>query len=337
MPDLEQQLAKFLTETYGPVELSEINRISDGWENDVYSFIYRPADTQFSEMRILRIYPGDNALEKSTHEFSGMKLLHETGFPVPEVLFHTPDAFHKPAVIMEFIEGVPLAQAFEYLTEHQTDAMKHECVELFVRLHTLDVTSFLTPDLPASTFDDRFWFIQGLMQQAERIISGPLKEPFAPVMDWLRDHKQNAPCERPSITHGDYHFRNVLCSSDSKLVVIDWTNWQIGDYRYDLAWTLLLLSTYGYPDLAENFLESYERISGQPVEQLEYYEVIAATRRLLDILMVFYAGAESWGLRPEAGDLIRKYPDHIWAVYKQLCDRTNLQFDAIQAMIKPML
>ena len=85
----------------------DLIRISDGWENDVYSFAveYEEATERKREDLILRIYPGDDAPQKSVREFNALKHLHEIGFPVPQVLLLESDSSYvgKPFVIIEKI------------------------------------------------------------------------------------------------------------------------------------------------------------------------------------------------------------------------------------------
>ena len=67
------------------VQVKELTAISTGWESDVYSFTAehgQPDNLQSQEL-ILRIYPGDDASEKSSKEFRGMTKLFEAGYPVP--------------------------------------------------------------------------------------------------------------------------------------------------------------------------------------------------------------------------------------------------------------
>ncbi len=52
----------------------------------------------------------------------------------------------------------------------------------------------------------------------------------------------HGPCYHP--VHWDYHPGNVLLRDDSSAVVIDWTQIDVSDPRFDLAWTLLLVSSY---------------------------------------------------------------------------------------------
>lgn len=89
------------------IRISDLARISDGWENEIYSFTieYEEATERKREDLILRIYPGDDAPEKSAREFNAMKQLHEIDFPVAKVLLWELDSspFGKPFIIMEKI------------------------------------------------------------------------------------------------------------------------------------------------------------------------------------------------------------------------------------------
>jgi len=91
------------------VQVTDLTTISSGWESDIYSFAveHGPAGGRRREELILRIYPADDAYDKSRREFHGMSQLHKAGYPVPQVLIlereHSP--FGKPFVIMERIEG----------------------------------------------------------------------------------------------------------------------------------------------------------------------------------------------------------------------------------------
>ena len=110
--EIQNRLLSFYEEKYassGIARIVDLAKVSDGWENEVYSFAVErgQAEKQNREDLILRIYPGDGAPRKAEKEFGGMKKLHEMGFPVPEVLVLELDRsyFGKPFVIMERING----------------------------------------------------------------------------------------------------------------------------------------------------------------------------------------------------------------------------------------
>lgn len=97
------------------LRLTDFSRISDGWETEVFSFTveYVEGEIRKSEELILRIYPGTDAAEKSVREFEGMRQLHISGYPVPQVSFIETDetVLGQPFVVMEKIDGCSLGAA----------------------------------------------------------------------------------------------------------------------------------------------------------------------------------------------------------------------------------
>jgi aminoglycoside phosphotransferase (APT) family kinase protein len=83
------------------------------------------------------------------------------------------------------------------------------------------------------------------------------------------------------VNHRNYTLSNVIVGPSGAMSVVDW-GWQIGDARFDLAWTLLDLERAGMAELRDEVLAEYERVTGAPVADLAYFEVIAALRWLMD-------------------------------------------------------
>ncbi len=95
-----------------------------------------------------------------------------------------------------------------------------------------------------------------------------------PISEKLRE---SIPLGQFSLIHGDYHIGNILLKG-SRLSVIDWTDAQIGDYRYDLAWSSFLLWIYGDEQSQTVFLDSYLKARETKIDRSEYifFELIAA-------------------------------------------------------------
>ncbi|MGV0654370.1 phosphotransferase family protein [Mycolicibacterium thermoresistibile] len=105
--------------------------------------------------------------------------------------------------------------------------------------------------------------------------------------EWLR---RNRPAHyEPGIMHGDYQFANVMYhhGRPARLAaIVDWEMTTIGDPLLDLAWALLgwdgeypresgfYVDVSGMPTRTE-LLEHYERISGRPTDDIDYYLVLA--------------------------------------------------------------
>jgi aminoglycoside phosphotransferase (APT) family kinase protein len=104
---------------------------------------------------------------------------------------------------------------------------------------------------------------------------------------WLRTH---VPATfEPGIIHGDYQFANVMFGHERPghlAAIVDWEMSTIGDPLLDLGWVLQSwpgdesnrMSAYG--DLSgmparDEMLELYARVSGRPVDAIDYYVVLA--------------------------------------------------------------
>ena len=134
-PEIRRELVN-LYETELPsvqnMRIVDLVRIADGWETEVYSFAleYEEAAQRKRQDLILRIYPGDDAQEKSAREFHAMRQLYQVGFPVPQVLPLESEGsrFGKPYVIMERIEGRPMGDIIgESPTERKIELATQFC------------------------------------------------------------------------------------------------------------------------------------------------------------------------------------------------------------------
>jgi aminoglycoside phosphotransferase (APT) family kinase protein len=153
---------------------------------------------------------------------------------------------------------------------------------------------------------------------------------FMPILDWVAGQRSDLTCERPAPTHGDFHPNNVILRPDGEMVVIDWTNFNVDDYRFDLAWTLLLVYSYEGQEARDFILAEYERYSGKPVAEIAVFEVCACARRLYDVSMSLSRGAASMGMRPEAVEAMRAQMPVHRKVYELLVAHTGLRVEPLE-------
>jgi aminoglycoside phosphotransferase (APT) family kinase protein len=108
--------------------------------------------------------------------------------------------------------------------------------------------------------------------------------------DWLRDHTPEV--YEPGIMHGDYQFANVMFHHGGPArmaAIVDWEMGTVGDPLLDLAWVVMgwptsdedAAGTGGYVDLTgmpgrDELLEHYSTVSGRPVDEIDYYVVLAS-------------------------------------------------------------
>jgi len=319
-------------------QILDLARISDGWETYVYSFAveHGQAGKRVRRDLILRMYPGEDAVGKSAREFSAMGKLHQLGYPVPKVIRLEQDSalLGKPFVVMEKIDG----RSMGAISDTSPMQRKLELLTLFCRmfadLHALDWRRFaLDPSLhgvqrPDETMRHQLSYWQGYTHALQSTA-------FDPVFAWLRERLPDVQSYSPSVIHMDFHPYNILLREDGAAFVIDWTNVDVSDYRFDLSWTLLLMSTYGSPESRDLVLGEYERAAGHTVEQIEYFEVAACLRRLFSILVSLGAGAEKLGMRPGA-EAMMKNVDHIESVYAHLRQRTGIAIAEVEKLLSSL-
>ena len=80
------------------------------------------------------------------------------------------------------------------------------------------------------------------------------------------------------LIHGDLNLGNVL-EYNNELTVIDWTNGQQGDPRYDIAWSVFLLQIYNGESFASFYRKSFIDLFTN--SELEAFEAIACIRWIL--------------------------------------------------------
>lgn len=108
----------------------------------------------------------------------------------------------------------------------------------------------------------------------------PRIDEFPDIQHPLMELVQRANMKQECIIHGDYHLGNVL-EHENELTVIDWTNVQIGDPRYDIAWSIILIWIYVSEKHASNYRAAFCAENRYEAVELELYEAIACMRWVL--------------------------------------------------------
>lgn len=113
----------------------------------------------------------------------------------------------------------------------------------------------------------------------ERFFNGV--DAFEDLAALLHETLPQLPPLETVLMHGDYHLGNVARGAEG-LSVLDWSEAQLGDWRYDLAWSGLLTLIYTGPQARDTVVGAYITASGRsPGEGMRSYEIIAAIRWLL--------------------------------------------------------
>ena len=338
--DVQDRLVTYYAHAFPAAQgahITELVPISEGWESDLYAFTLEsgPAGDRQREELVLRLYSGEDAHTKSAREWRGMNLLHDAGYPVPHVLLLERDDsfFGRPFLIMEKIRGRQMWPVwFRSPEEKQQELLTLFC-RLFVRLHSLPWQPFVQD--PASVkIDDPYALLNRELDKTRPYVERFPIAGFLPVFQWLEQRRDLVPCGRPSVIHWDYHPANILLREDGSAVVVDWTQVDVSDSRFDLAWTLLLVSTYEGQQWYERILYEYERLAGARVEQLAFFEVFACLKRLYSVVAALTHGPEMLGMRPAAADIMRQQLGASQRLYELLLDRTGIAVPEVEGILR---
>jgi len=336
-----RELQTYLRKSVPGMQESEVRNllsIADGWETDIYAFdLANMLPSGWPNDRlILRMYPGTYADYRAKWEFTVLKQLDGLGYPVPTVLHleQNSSPLGRPFIIMERIEGCQLWDMLPDAPPDRQHELMHMFSKLFVDLHQLDWTKAF-PAPSGSDTKDPHSFIRAWLERHTENISRFQKEELMPVVDWLESHLQDIPVGKLSFTHGDFHPGNILVDDSGRPFVIDWTASRVTDSRVDLAWTLLLAKTFP-GELGGIILNTYEEILGSEVESIEYFEVLAILRRLLDMSVSFTTGSGDRGMREGALEMMREHSDHFRKVHALLTELTGISIPEIATLIESM-
>jgi aminoglycoside phosphotransferase (APT) family kinase protein len=157
---------------------------------------------------------------------------------------------------------------------------------------------------------------------------------FTPVFDWLNAHRDEVPCLRPAPVHWDFHPGNIIIQPDESLVVIDWTQIQATDPRFDLGWTLLLTGAHIGDKMRNFILGEYQCLSETQVKNLAFFDVANAVKRLGSVMLSLSSGTDQMGMRPDAVAAIRRdFPALRW-VYNLMVKRTGIRLPEVEQVFE---
>ena len=319
------------------VAVQALAAIRGGWESDLWAFDleHGPPGARERDGLVLRVFPGDAVEVKAETEFDAMRKLHRAGYPVPRVfvLGREGSRLGRPFIVMERIEGRAMWPVWTEAPAAARPSLLDLFCGLFVCLHRLDWRD-VAGDPGAGGGGDPHAFVDGWIREARNRLAGSPYEGFLPLVEWVAQRRDGLACPRPAPVHNDFHPNNLLIRPDGSGVVIDWTGFHVSDPRFDLGWTMSLVSSYEGPAVRDAFLRGYERHAGAPVDSIECFEAIGCGRRLFDIVVSLSEGAERMGMRPEAVAAMRQQAGPTGLVYDRLRAITGLRLTPVERALE---
>jgi aminoglycoside phosphotransferase (APT) family kinase protein len=101
--------------------------------------------------------------------------------------------------------------------------------------------------------------------------------------------------EAPVYVHHDFWPGNTLWMEEDLVAVVDWEGGCVADPALDVAYCALDIRLLGLPEAASHFVDVYRELSGRPLLNLGYWDLVALCRPLPDIA-IWLPGWEAMGL-----------------------------------------
>lgn len=159
-----------------------------------------------------------------------------------------------------------LLTSFDGSPIHKVNVKKmKELAIILAKIHQIDVEEITHIQLPKYDFIDYFF---------------PEAREHADLNHALISLVEQTPMKQDHIIHGDFHLGNIV-EEQERFTVIDWTNGQLGDPRYDFSWSLILLKIHVSERYAEVFRSAYLLEHYLEQEELEVFEALACLRWIL--------------------------------------------------------
>jgi len=160
-------------------------------------------------------------------------------------------------VLLTSFDGTPIHKV--------NDKTMKELASILARIHQIDIAELGHIQLPKYDFMDYFF---------------PEAREHADLNQALILLVEQTPMKQDRIIHGDFHLGNIV-GEQERFTVIDWTNGQLGDSRYDFAWSLILLKIHISERYASVFRSAYLMEHDLEQEELEVFEAWACLRWIL--------------------------------------------------------
>lgn len=329
--DLTLALSRYLTSrTQHVVQVRNLVRLSEGWETDVYGF---DALGWRGGRRVLRLFFGEGAGSTALHEYASMELLARAGYPVPAVELVEADnaALGRAFIIMEQVDGAPLTKRLRESEPAVREQSLDQFCQLLAALHGLEWAH-----LPGAASVPTFTIAQQFALWSSYQHRYPLRT-IGEATEWLGAASAQVTPQPFGLVHWDFHPENVLVDTDDQLWVIDWTQFQATDVRFDLAWTLVLLASQQSAESAEAVRVRYATLRGwdqrKSQDEMQFFEAAACAKRLVSVLVSIRYGADALGMRPGAETIMTSQLPRIEAVYRRWLALTGMPLIEMEELL----
>jgi aminoglycoside phosphotransferase (APT) family kinase protein len=189
-------------------------------------------------------------------QFQLLNVLHERGLSVSRPLGWGGNP-NGDKVLLTSFDGTPIHKV--------NDKKMADIANILAIIHQINVKEIENIQLPKYDFID--YFFPGAREHTDM---------YHTVVSLV----QKTTIKQEHIIHGDFHLANIL-EGNGRYTIIDWTNGQLGDPRYDFAWSYTLKRIYISERYAGVFRSAYLSENHILLEELNVFEALACLRWIL--------------------------------------------------------
>jgi aminoglycoside phosphotransferase (APT) family kinase protein len=224
---------------------------------------------------VVKLYQGgrDFCIRRARAEYQALRWLHLHQRPTPEPVFldETGVLLGGPGLVTRFLPGSPIIQP-----PYPPDWGQQMALTLAgIHAYPCDASALaFLGDMNTGGL----WF-----RRTGAIPDWMAADPHG-VLVWeaierLLPSQENTP---PKLCHTDFWGGNVLCLDGKITAVVDWEEAAYGDPGADVAYCHMNLILSGTEKDAQEFLSTYQSVTGSPVANLRLWQLAAAARPMLD-------------------------------------------------------
>lgn len=281
-----------------------------GRGSDTYTYAFRLtghglADA-WNRSLVVRVFPGPHQSPRVVREAAVQQFVVDRGVPAPRLLIVEPtdDALGQAFVVMERAPGVPISQRIAAGDLAAVYRLAGAAADAHVALHRTSVEGWPLP-YEGDSIDRQLAMYREWIDRLR-----DLEEPLT----WLEANKHKVKHEEPAVCHNDFQPFNLVADENGRVVVIDWSNADLGDRHQDIADALVATRTILLPGqqtllrrivhrcgrivFARRYLTRYGRQFPIERERLRYWEAQRAFARWGVLGTLQLLGPEAVGMRP---------------------------------------
>ena len=245
---------------------------------DVVEFGPAPGKTSPGETRkvIVRQYyerdkPSDD--RQTRFESVTLQVLAANHVPAPELVIGDEEAskiLGRPAIVISYFDGAP------DLAPVDPRGWARQLATVIARVHAIAVPNELK-HMPRSWLRNITDWMDA-PEPPERFA----KHDLGPdLWDAILQLWPDVDISASNLIHTDFWPGNTLWEDGKLRAIVDWEWPSLGEPTLDVAYVLSDSAYFGL-DVDETFIETYEQVSGRPVQDLLFWKIMAAATAMPD-------------------------------------------------------